>query len=153
MPAFVQASSFELVEEGSPVNWMSLLGLDAFKERIQACIAEGGQAARDRLQLAALELAQEKKRMQTLLVLAVAALALGVVTMLLLSLAVLVHFWDTPHRAAVAWVIAGVWLFAWALVVYALLSALRQKRPTLVLTRAELARDWQEVQNWKARKD
>lgn len=130
---------------------MSLLGLDAYKERVQACIAEGGQAARDRLQLAALELVQEKKRLQTLLVLAALVMALGTVAMLLLSLAVLVHFWDTPHRGAVAWVIAGVWLFAWALVVYALLAALRQKRPLLALTRAELARDWQEVQDWRAR--
>ena len=43
------------------MNWISLLGLDAYKDRLTACMAEGGQAARDRLQLAALELVQEKK--------------------------------------------------------------------------------------------
>ncbi len=134
------------------MNWISLLGLDAYKDRLTACMAEGGQAARDRLQLAALELVQEKKRLQTLAVLAAAALAVGTIAMLLLSLAVLVYFWDTPQRAAAAWVIAGVWLFAWALVVYALLAALRQRRPVFALTRAELARDWQEVQEWKARR-
>ena len=34
----------------------------------------------------------------------------------------------------------------------ALLAALRQRRPIFALTRAELARDWQEVQEWKARR-
>ena len=134
------------------MNWISLFGLDAYKERIAACMTEGGQGVRDRFQLATLELIQEKKRLQTLLVLAAAVLAVGTIAMLLLSLAVLVHFWDTPQRTVVTWVIAGVWFFAWVVVVYALLAALRQKRPFLALTRAELHRDWHEVQDWKNRR-
>ena len=131
------------------MNWMSLLGLDAWQQRVQAALDEGGQSARDRLQLASLELAQEKKRWQTLAMLGVAALVLGIVALLMLSFALLVHFWDTPQRVVVAWVLAGVWLFAWAVVVYGLVSAARQSRPLLALTRYELQRDWQE---WRQRK-
>ncbi len=132
------------------MNWISLLGLQAYKERCARYAAEGKQAASDRLTLAALEWAEEKKHWQTVLVLVVAALALGVVAMLLVSLAVLVYFWDSPQRVVMAWVIAGVWLFAWLLVAYALRVALRQKRPAFHLTRTELARDWQEWQDWQA---
>jgi len=126
---------------------MSLFGLQAWRERLATYAQEGKQAAHDRLTLAALEWAQERKHWQTVAVLAVVALALGVVAMLLISLAVLVHFWESPQRVAVAWVIAGVWAFAWGLVMYALRSALAQKRPAFALTRAELARD---LQDWRA---
>lgn len=96
----------------------------------------------------ALEWAQERKHWQTVLVLVIAVVAFGLVAALLISLAVLVYFWDTPHRIGVAWTIAGVWTFAWCLVVYALRSALLQKRPAFALTKAELARDCQEWQEW-----
>ena len=60
-----------------------------------------------------------------------------------LSLAVLIHFWDSPDRATVAWVIAAVWVAAWGGVLWALVSALGKSRSPFVQTRAELARDWQ----------
>lgn len=124
---------------------MSVLGLSAWRRRLRATLAEVNIAFNDRAQLAALEWEQEKKRLQTLLVLAVAVVAIGAVALLLLSLALLVQFWDSPHRSVVAWVITGVWFFAWAVVIYALLSALRQKRQMFALTRSELQRDWQEL--------
>lgn len=138
------------LNESFVVNWLSLLGLQAWKERFAAYTQDGKQAAQDRWALAMLEWAQERKHWQTVLVLGVAALAVGVVAMLLISLAVLVYFWESPQRIAVAWVIAGVWAFAWGLVVYALRSALLQKRPAFALTKAELARDYQEWQDWRA---
>lgn len=128
---------------------MSLLGLDAWKARYHTYIEEGSQAVRDRMTLAALEWAAEKKRLQALTLLGVAVALIGVLALGMLSLAVLVHFWDTPQRAVVAWVIAGVWLFAWAVAVYALLSALRQQQPLFARTRAELCQDWQEWQAWR----
>lgn len=130
------------------MNWISLLGLQSWRQRLSTYAQEGKQAAHDRLTLAALEWAQERKYWQTIIVLVVAALALGVVAMLLISLAVLVHFWESPQRVAVAWVIAGVWAFAWGLVMYALRSAFVQKRPAFILTRTELAQD---LQDWQAR--
>ena len=136
------------LNESVDVNWMSWLGLQAWKERLGACAQEAKQAAQDRFALAALEWARERRHWQTVLVLVIAVVAFGLVAALLISLAVLVYFWDTPHRIGVAWTIAGVWAFAWCLVVYALRSALLQKRPAFALTKAELARDCQEWQEW-----
>ena len=51
------------------MNWLSLLGLDAFVARLQAAGLEGAIAAQDRLELAHLEWQDQKKRLVQLLVL------------------------------------------------------------------------------------
>ncbi len=124
------------------MNWMSAIGLDSFVARMRANLNEGAIAAEDRLALARLEWGAQKKRLQTILVLGVVMGGLTIVALVLLSLAVLVHFWDSPQRTVVAWVIAGVWMLAWVSTLLVLLSVLRKSTNPFALTRAELARDW-----------
>lgn len=124
------------------MNWMSAIGLDNLAARLRANLNEGALAAEDRMALARLEWGAQKKRLQTILVLGIVMGGLTIVALVLLSLAVLVHFWDSPQRTVVAWVIAGVWLLAWLSVLLVLLSALRKSSNPFALTRAELARDW-----------
>lgn len=127
------------------MNWLSALGLDAWVARYRAAMIEAAIAGEDRVQLAKLEWKQQRNRLQAIVVLAIALGGLTVVAMVLLSLAVLIHFWDSPDRTTVAWVIAAVWVAAWAGVLWALLAALRKSRSPFMQTRAELARDWQSL--------
>ncbi|CAB5671702.1 Predicted membrane protein [Comamonas aquatica] len=99
-------------------------------------------AAEDRIALARLEWSAQKQRLQAIFVLGVVLGGLTIVALVLLSLAVLIQFWDSPERSVVAWVIAGVWLLAWAGALALLLSFLRKSSQPFALTRAELARDW-----------
>jgi uncharacterized membrane protein YqjE len=124
------------------VNWLSALGLENLTARMRANLNEGALAAEDRMALARLEWSAQKKRLMTIAVLGIVLGALTIVAMVLLSMAVLVHFWETPQRISVAWVIAGIWLLAWGSVLAVLLSALRKSTNPFGLTRAELARDW-----------
>lgn len=124
------------------MNWMSILGLENLSARMRANLNEGAIAAEDRLELARLEWSAQRKRLQAILVLGIALGGLTIVALVLVSLAVLVHFWDSPQRTVVAWVIAGVWLLAWAGTLLVLLSALRKSSRPFALTRAELAQDW-----------
>lgn len=110
--------------------------------RLRAQLNEGAIAAEDRMELARLEWGAQKQRLQIILVLGIALGGLTIVALVLLSLAVLIQFWDSPDRSVVAWVIAGVWLLAWAATLAVLLSALRKSTEPFALTRAELARDW-----------
>lgn len=121
---------------------MSALGLENVSARLRAQLNEGAMAAEDRMELARLEWGAQKKCLQTILVLGIALGGLTIVALVLLSLAVLIQFWDSPDRSVVAWVIAGVWLLAWAATLAVLLSALRKSTQPFGLTRAELARDW-----------
>jgi uncharacterized membrane protein YqjE len=124
------------------VNWLSALGLENLTARMRANLNEGALAAEDRMALARLEWSAQKKRLMTIAVLGIVLGAFTIVAMVLLSMAVLVHFWETPQRISVAWVIAGIWLLAWGSVLAVLLSALRKSTNPFGLTRAELARDW-----------
>lgn len=127
------------------MNWLSALGLDALVARYRAAVIEAAISAEDRVDLAKLEWKLQRNRLQSILVLAIALGGLTVVAMVLLSLAILIQFWDSPDRTTVAWVIAAVWVAAWAGVLWALLSALRKSRSPFLQTRAELARDWQTI--------
>lgn len=124
------------------MNWLSALGLENLTARMRANLNESALAAEDRVALARLEWGAQKKRLITIAVLGIALGALTIVAMVLLSMAVLVHFWDTPQRTSVAWVIAAIWVLAWGSVLAVLLSALRKSTNPFGLTRAELARDW-----------
>jgi hypothetical protein len=70
---------------------------------------------------------------------------LTVVALIMLSMAVLVHFWDTPQRALVAWLLAGGWLLGWAATLAALVSVARKAGNGFALTRRELAQDWRDI--------
>ena len=127
------------------MNWLSLLGLEAFVARWLANVIEGAIAAEDRLELARLEWLDQKQRLQQLLVLLIAVTGLTVVTLVLVSIAILVQFWDTPHRVMVAWVVAGVWLVAWCAAIIKLVSVARSTGSGFALTRRELSQDWRDI--------
>ncbi|RAR52794.1 UNVERIFIED_CONTAM: putative membrane protein YqjE [Acidovorax defluvii] len=127
------------------MNWLSLLGLEAFMARWRANVIEGAIAAEDRLELARLEWLDQKQRLQQLLVLLIAVTGLTVVTLVLVSMAILVQFWDTPHRVMVAWVVAGVWLVAWCAAIIKLVSVARSTGSGFALTRRELSQDWRDI--------
>lgn len=124
------------------MNWMSAIGLDSLLARIRTNLNEGAIAAEDRIELARLEWAAQKKRMQTIFVLGIVMGGLTIVALLLISMAVMVQFWDSPQRTVVAWVIACVWLVAWVAALLVLVAVLRKSSRPFELTRAELAKDW-----------
>ena len=127
------------------MNWLSLLGLEAFVARWRANVIEGAIAAEDRLELARLEWLDQKQRLQQMLVLLIAVTGLTVVTLVLVSMAILVQFWDTPHRVMVAWVVAGVWLVVWCAAIIKLVSVARSTGSGFALTRRELSQDWRDI--------
>lgn len=127
------------------MNWFALLGLEGWVARWRAHIIEGAIAAEDRLELARLEWAEQKRRLGRLIVLTVALGGVTVVALTLLSLALLVQFWDTPHRILAAWLVAGGWVLVWAAVLGAVVSTVRQAGSAFALTRRELAHDWREI--------
>lgn len=127
------------------MNWLSLLGLEGWVARWRAAIIEGVIAAEDRIELARLEWADQKRRMAQLVVLLVLFGCVAVIALLLLSLAVLVQFWDSPQRVLVAWLLAGGWFLAWVAVAVVLVSIGRQAGNAFALTRRELQQDWRTI--------
>lgn len=127
------------------MNWLSLLGLEGLAARWRANVIEGAIAVEDRMDLARLEWADLKQRVQQLLVLTIVVTGLTVVALIMLSIAVLVHFWDTPQRTLVAWLVAGVWTLGWVAALVALVSVAQRAGNGFALTRSELAQDWRDI--------
>lgn len=127
------------------MNWLSLLGLEAFVARWQAAGLEGAIAAQDRVELAHLEWQDQKKRLVQLLVLVIVVTGLTVVALVVLSIAVMVQFWATEHRTMVAWIVAGVWVVGWAGALAALVSIATTSSEAFAFTRRELVRDWNDI--------
>ncbi|MCI5070319.1 phage holin family protein [Acidovorax sp.] len=127
------------------MNWLSILGLDAFVARWRANVIEGAIAAEDRMELARLEWQDQKQRLQHMLVLTILVAGLTVVALIMFSFAVLVHFWDTPQRSVVAWIVAGAWVAGWAVALGSLISVAQRARNGFALTRRELAQDWRDI--------
>ena len=94
-----------------------LLGLKSRLRRLRILAGEGALAAEDRAQLLKLAWDEEKKRLGTMLGVAVAVIGLTTVAIALLSVAIVVHFWDTPYRTMAAWVLAFLWVGLWAAIV------------------------------------
>lgn len=127
------------------MNWIALLGLDHLLARVRVAAIEGAIAAEDRLDLARLEWQDQKRNLLQLLILAVAVTGLTVVSMVVLSVAVVVHFWDTPHRGLAGWLVSATWLVLWVLALVGLLRAARRAGNGFALTRQELAQDWRDI--------
>lgn len=127
------------------MNWLSLLGLEGLAARWRANVIEGAIAAEDRMDLARSEWTDLKQRLQQLLVLTIVVAGLTVVVLIMVSLAVLVHFWDSPQRGVVAWLVAGAWAVGWGAALVALLSVGKRAGDGFALTRRELAQDWREI--------
>jgi uncharacterized membrane protein YqjE len=127
------------------MNWLSLLGLEGLAARWRANVIEGAIAVEDRVDLARLEWSDLKQRFQQLLVLTIVVTGLTVVALIMLSIAVLVHFWDTPQRTLVAWLVAGVWTLGWVAALVALVSVARRVNAKPLPARRELAQDWRDI--------
>ena len=127
------------------MNWISLLGLEGLAARWRANLIEGAIAADDRMELARLEWVDLKQRLQRLLVLTILVVGLTVVALIMVSLAVLVHFWDSPQRTLVAWVVAGLWAAGCAAATVSLVSVAQRVGGGFALTRRELAQDWRDI--------
>ena len=121
---------------------LSLFGLDARIRRAKIAIGEGSIAAEDRVKLLRMAWDEEKQRLKLMLVLVVAVLGLTTVTVALLSVAVVVHYWDTPHRITAAWSVAGAWLALWVVSALTLLQLLRRPTGAFDPLREALAQDW-----------
>ncbi|MGJ7572442.1 phage holin family protein [Variovorax sp. RB2P76] len=126
---------------------LSLFGLDARIRRLRIAAAEGALAAEDRVQLLRMAWEDEKQRLKLMLLLVVAVLGLTTVTVALLSVAVVVHFWETPYRITAAWSVAGVWVVLWLAAAVGLLLTLRNASNSFVPARHEFERDWAWVQD------
>ena len=124
------------------VNWLSILGIDAWLARWRAHVIEGAIAVEDRLDLAGLEWQDQKRPLFFVVVLGIAVAGLTVVSLVVFSMALLVQFWDSPLRSTVAWCLAAVWLVIWCGLLFGLLSTLRKAGNAFALTRNELAQDW-----------
>jgi len=125
---------------------LALTGLDAKLRNVRVAAGEGALAAEDRAQLLRLAWEEEKERLHLITLLVVAVMGLTTVAVALLSVAVVVHFWETPHRIAAAWTVAIVWSVVWLGFVVWLVQAMRSKSEGVELARREFARDWHWVQ-------
>lgn len=100
----------------------SLFGIKSQLRRLRILVGEGALAAEDRAELLRFAWEDEKKRLRWMLGLVIAVVGLTTIAIALLSVAIVVHFWDTPHRAVAAWLVAVVWMALWLASVVALLS-------------------------------
>lgn len=121
----------------------SLFGLDVYLRRLRILAGEGALAAEDRVQLVRLAWEEEKQRLRMVLALVIAVIGLTTVAVALVSMAVVVHFWDTPHRIAAAWSMAAVWTVLWLAAVIALIATMRKASQAFEPARREFARDWE----------
>lgn len=127
------------------MNWLALLGLDGLIARWHANVIEAAIGAEDRMDLIRLEWAEQKQRLQQLLVLTILVGGLIVVSLVMLSMAILVQFWDTEHRVLAGWLIAGAWMLGWGGTLSALISVARRASTGFTLTSRELAQDWRDI--------
>ncbi|MGJ7492389.1 phage holin family protein [Variovorax sp. ZT4R33] len=126
---------------------LAMLGLEARLRRLKIAAGEGAMAAEDRAQLLQMAWDAEKQRLKMVLVLTGAVLGLTTVAVALLSVAIVVHFWDSPYRSTAAWSVAAVWLLIWLAAVVGLLSNLRQASNAVDPAKREFERDWAWVQD------
>jgi len=126
---------------------LALTGLDRQLRDVRVAAGETALAAEDRAQLLRMAWLEEKHRLQRITVLSVVVMGLTTVAVALLSVAVVVHFWDTPQRVTASWSMAGVWVVLWLAALFRLLSVLRHSSDGIEIARREFSRDWHWVQS------
>jgi hypothetical protein len=94
-----------------------------------------------------MEWADQKRRMLVVAILAIVTAGLTTIALFMFSMAVLVTYWDTPDRVTVGWILAGVWIFLWIVVLISLVLIARRAGDAFALTRRVLARDWKYVKD------
>lgn len=131
---------------GLGARLLTLFGWDARVRRLRIAAGEGALAAGDRARLLRLAWDEEKRRLGWLIALALLLVGLTTVAVALLSMAVVVHYWDTPYRSTAAWSVALVWVALWVTAALMLLRSLRQASQAFEPARQELERDWEWIQ-------
>jgi len=126
---------------------LSLFGLDARLRRLRILTAEGALAVEDRAQLLRFAWEEERQRLQWMLGLVIAVIGLTTIAIALLSVAIVVHFWDSVYRAAAAWSVAAVWVALWLAAVLALVALMRRPSAAFEPAMAVLRRDLNAVQD------
>ncbi|MDM0073963.1 phage holin family protein [Variovorax sp. J2P1-59] len=124
----------------------ALFGLRSQLRRLRILAGEGALAAEDRALLLRFAWQDEKKRLQRILGLVIAVIGLTTIAIALLSVAIVVHFWDTPHRITAAWVVAAAWVGLWLAAVMALMSTLGKSSEAFDPAREAFERDLAWVQ-------
>lgn len=94
-----------------------------------------------RAKLFSLELAQEKTRVVSTIVLGVVAFLFAVFAVLALSVAVVVYFWDTPYRHTAVWVMFFVYLLISAISIICMRRGSFSENPPFKFTVATLKDD------------
>lgn len=120
---------------------LSLFGWKARLRRLRILAAEGALAAEDRAQLLRFAWEDEKRRLRWVLGLVIAVVGLTTIAIALLSVAIVVHFWDSPNRATAAWLVAALWIGLWIAAVLALLGTLRNQSESFEPVREAFERD------------
>ncbi len=109
--------------------------------RLRILASEGGLAAEDRAELLRFAWEDEKRRLRSMLGLVIAVVGLTTIAIALLSVAIVVHFWDSPYRVTAAWLVAAVWSGLWLASVIALLSMSGKPSTSFEPLRHEWERD------------
>lgn len=106
----------------------------------QRLLSRGGTLLQSRLELAAIELGEERQRLQTLLLLGLVAVLFGLLAMGSLTALLVILFWDLGHwQVLTALTLLYVGVAAYC--VYRLRAALRNAPAPFAATRAEFAKD------------
>ncbi|MDL9997283.1 phage holin family protein [Variovorax sp. J22P240] len=119
----------------------SLFGLKGYLRRLRILAGEGALAAEDRAQLLRFAWQDERKRLKSILGLVIAVIGLTTVAIALLSVAIVVHFWETPHRITAAWLMAAMWVGLWLAAVVVLMSMLSKSSEAFDPAREAFERD------------
>ena len=118
-----------------------LFGLRSRLRRLRIMTGEGALALEDRTHLLRFAWHDEKERIQLILGLVVVVVGLTTVAVALLSVALVVQFWDTPQRALVAWLVAGLWALLWLVAVVMLVQKLGMASKAFEPARETFERD------------
>jgi uncharacterized membrane protein YqjE len=126
------------------MKWLSsLFGIRSRLRRLRILAGEGSLAVEDRLELLRFAWEDEKRRLRSMLGLVIVVVGLTTIAIALLSVAIVVHFWDSPYRVSAAWSVAAVWLALWLASVIALLSVTGKPSTAFEPILHELGRDRQ----------
>lgn len=130
---------------------LALFGVDrllsSFGEAVNDALVEGVSGFEARKELAKMEWAEEKVRLQRLFLFAVLFAVFLFLTLFFVSMAVLVTFWETDHRVTVAWGVALLWGTGFFVSFLSLRKVVQQGRQAFQYTRQELQEDLQTVKN------
>lgn len=113
----------------------------------QRLLSHGGALLQSRIELAAIELGEERQRLQTLLLLGLVAVFFGLLALGSLTALLVILFWNLGHwqvLTVLTLLYAGVAIYC----IDRLRRAVRNAPPPFAATRAELSKD---SAAWRAR--